>query len=184
MLNRFLAPVLGGILLSSLVGCSLDSFSFSFSSKPQMEQVFNGPLAVVSMMMQQTLTDYHIKYTNTATDADTVRLIGTTVTDDPFTLTLKKVKGDLGEKTQAKIEWEKHPNEEFWTNLVGATIKNLNSLGGGPGVGQGASPFGTPGSIDKEMTGGLPGLGMGRNSMREPPGPITPEERQQIFGIR
>ena len=186
MMKRICSLFVGAVLLQMVAGCSLDSLTQSFTGKPHMDQVFNGPLAVVSMTLQQTLTDYHIKYTTSVTDNDTVKLIGTTVTDDPFTLVLKKVKSENGEKTQARMEWDKNPNEDFWTNLVQVTIKNLNSFGITPNE-EITKTSATSAANRADFGMGLQGIGKGTTrdpSLREPPGPITPEERQSIFGIK
>jgi hypothetical protein len=151
---RVMGWILGGVFLTGLVGCSFDSFSLFTAGKPHDEQIFNEKIELVELSFEQMLTKNVVKYSKVDSEPGTVKLLGTTLHNEPFTLLLKKAKSDHGDKTLARIEWDKMDNEYFWTTLVQMTTQNLSTMGSN------APPAGVVGTRETmpSLTGPQPGF--------------------------
>jgi hypothetical protein len=115
---RIFGVVVLGALVGLSAGCSLDSLTFSATTKGKPE-VLNGSPDMVRFTVEGVLQKCGLLYKSSRSSANTIKIATQTRSGDKFNLYLKQQKGEPGaEKTLLSIEWEKNVDERFWIEVL------------------------------------------------------------------
>lgn len=117
---RLFGTLLIGTLVGLTAGCTLDSFTLSVNGKGK-EEVINGSVDTVSFNVERVMRENGL-FVERTRQGDTIRLASKTPAGEKFTLFLRKMKDEPGEKTQLRVVWEKTPNEQFWALMFQAIV--------------------------------------------------------------
>jgi len=136
--------VFAGALLVVTAGCTPDSFTLLATHKSK-EQIMPGSPQSVSMAIEGGLGQMGLLLNRSTPRSDTIRIDGRSPVGERFALFFRKPKGEPGEKTVMRIEWEKNGDDVFWGNLIQIVLKAQNQPQMSMMPGQQVMPQGTGG---------------------------------------
>src|SRR5262249_17529510 len=111
---RLLGVVAAGTVLVLTAGCSLDSFTLSARGKGK-ETMVQGSPDELRIALGTQLQQMGVAVNVSRPRADTIKMVGKTQRGDKFVLYLKsQSKGEQGDRTQMRVEWDNNADEDFW----------------------------------------------------------------------
>ncbi len=139
-MSRRTEMVCAAALLIAVAGCSASSFLLSWVGSGGKRQVVSGSVNDVAARLQASLGKFNIVVAVNPMDDGTVKLNGVTKSGKRFALVLKRQATSQGENTAISVEWEKDPDEEFWTIVLSLLVNpepTANAPASAPGVSTG-----------------------------------------------